>query len=298
MLKILCSLEFKKLLGLNIFLHSKNQKNLHLHAGMNLSAYIIVTLICTTQITAQLYGLTISGAGSLIPLILISLGSYLVLLFSLIGAGHKLFSQKGLSILHSMPISMKTVALSRLITQYVTNLILLMILFTPGMILYGIVSQQNFSYYLIMTLGIMGTPLLPLTLSLIVNTVMIIFSSKTNHPDKTQIVLSVLVTLIFFISPLIIKPLQFSSSDPDLVIAQVINTLPDRISYPPAKWINIAVSNNDFQGLAVFLAVSLAAAVCVTVIFCNYFDRICQTSSRQHSLSLPAPGSTVKFCAA
>lgn len=281
MLKTLVRLECKKILDYNVFRNSKHNKSIHCHSGMNLAAYIIVTVFFSLMIAGQTVGLTILGAGNLIPGVLILAGSGLTHLLSLFGIGQCLFSFSGLSMLRAMPVKSGTIALSRLLGRYVRSLLLVLALLLPGTILWGVLSGAEAGYYLIMVLGLPAVPLLPLALSALLGTGIMALSAGTRHPVGVQTLLTVLLMAAMLGISMLGSPIPDLTQDPEILAAQVLEQMP-RITavYPPAFWLGRAAVEGDLLCLAGFLGLSIGVFAAVAGILCRNFDRICRGLSR------------------
>ena len=153
MLRTLIVLECRRLLGIHVFLDSPKNSSIRRHTGINLAAYVLVAGILSLSIAGQTAAVVQLGAGTILPAMLVTAGSLMVLMVSVFGMGERLYSVHGLEILRAMPVRIGTVALSRMIAQYFWGLLLSVVLLLPAVLVSGILTRQNPAYY-----GISGSP--------------------------------------------------------------------------------------------------------------------------------------------
>ena len=274
MLKTLCHLECKKILGWNVFRNSQNQKNLHIHSGLNMAAYLILILFLCAYNALMVCALHLAGAGSVVPTILILTGTAIIFLISILDMGQNLFSQQGLSILHALPLPVETIALSRLLSQYIRSILLVLVILLPGTILYGVISSQKLIYYPVIFLGLLGLPLLPLALSVFLSTLIMVAASKTRNPSKTKTFLSVFFILLMLAAPIRENPLNYMNESPEELLVHLMDRFMEIRIYPPAQWVADSALTGRPQGLLLFLGISGLLFCTAAIFLCKKFDRI------------------------
>ncbi len=232
---ILTSLELRTLFGWNKFRHTRDKKEMKrylLLAGV--CAFLL--LLGIFYIVGLCFGLSYLGAGNLILAYLAFLASVIPLVMGIFRTGNTLFRVHGYSLLTAMPISTRTVILSRFLKLYIEDLALALLILLPGLLTYGIMEAPVWYVYPLSILLSVFLPLLPLCLSLFFGTAVLWISSRVKQKALVESALMVVLVLAVLIGSYF---LGMNGEDITLDqledLAQIAGEL-IKVVYPPATW--------------------------------------------------------------
>ncbi len=259
-IRTLLTLELRSLYGINKMRHTKDPKAKRRYRLLRV-AWGILLVMLFSYVGGLVYGLCMLGLSDLVPAYLVVLASLLILVFGLFTAGHRIFGQRGYDILSSMPIRSSSLVWSRFLGLYMEDLILTLAVFLPGFVMYGIAQTPTLLFYPMVLLTALLIPAIPLVLSILLGTLIFAASSRMKHKSLIQTLLSIAVVVGVMLLSFSTDGVKESFTPEQLAtLAQTIGTLLERI-YPPAMWLNAALTQSHLHGLALFALVSVALLI-------------------------------------
>ncbi len=293
-IKLLTLLELRSLYGINKYRHTKDKKEKRRYIALATASTLLIVMICF-YVGALVYGLCSLNLSDIVPAYLTMIAALLIFMFGIFKTGSTLFSPKGYDLLTSMPLRPMSVILSRFLRMYTEELLLTLLIFLPGTILYGICVRPNILFYLITLFGILLIPAIPLVLSTIFGTLVTAISSRMKHKSLTQTFL-MLVFLILILVGSFVMGNSAETYTPEVLTnfaATVGNTITS--IYPPAAWLGNIIVSQNIPALLLFLGVSiLPMSLTILTVSKNYLTisrRLFSTMAR-HSYQME----TLKTC--
>ncbi len=250
-IKLLSKLRLINLFGFNEARHCREKKRRARLIGM-LALYAFLALLMMFYVGLMCYGIAKIGAGDKIPLCLAVVSSLVVLGFTTLRVGPALFDLRDYEILISLPLRPTAVIVSRFLTMYISNAALTLCVLLPGMVVCGALLRPGFLYYPMMLLGSLLLPLVPMTVAMLLGTLVYMASSRMKRRNAAVLLLSVIAMAAVLVLPVLLARLQ-----PDRLILSV-RALFDRLRgfYPPAGWFGDAVAEGN---AALYLAFALGS---------------------------------------
>lgn len=283
-IKTLIRLELSNIFSLNVLRHTKNPKEkrkAYLMAGV----YGFLILLVFLYMGGMSYGLTLLGAGAVVPAYLIAIASIFIFFFGTFTAGASLFSRNGYDILCSLPVSRTAIAVSRFVRMYAENLVLTLAVMVPGMGVYAVLQQPNVGFYLTSVMGIFTVPLLPVAAAALVGALITGISSKMKHKSLVEAGLSILLVVgIFCLTP------GLAGMEGNIT-PEMLTALSDKVLealgtvYPPAAWLGTAIVTGNIMGCLGCAGVSAVGFLVVVAFVSLRFHSICRqlfSSSAKH----------------
>ncbi len=129
------------------------------------AVWFVLAVMLIFYVGALSYGYIQIGLGTVLPMYLITVSSLLIFFFSMFKAGSVIFQKNFYEILCSLPISQTAIVISRFLNMYVGNVLLAFAVMIPGMAVYAYFMPPGFSFYLLVVLGTLFIPLLPMTIA-------------------------------------------------------------------------------------------------------------------------------------
>ena len=149
-----------------------------------------------------------------ITAIVFGLGAIIVLFFGVVSMLNMLYFSKDTEFFMSLPVKPSTIFSAKFTVVYLLELFIVAIFLLPGLIALGAVTGQGALYFLIVILGILFAPAIPMLLaSLIAIPLMYLASYFKNKGALTSILILILFGGIFALYYLIIMQLQVGLGD-------------------------------------------------------------------------------------
>ena len=287
-IKILTKLELCNLYGRNVFRFSKDRKARKKSLGL-LAIWVLLLALLVFYVGGLAYGLICLGLEAVVPAYLITISSVLIFVFGMLKAGGIIFRKEGYDILCALPLSKGAVAISRLLSMYVEELLLALAVLLPGMAVYAWNLRPGVGFYLTGLLGIGSIPLLPMAASICIGVLITGISSRMRHKSLVAAGLSVFAVLGIMYGTSRLSAVE-GSIDPKMLknLSASVMALLGKV-YPPAVWLGRAITCGDVLcgllcavlSLAVFAAVAAGVALC--------FPKICQglySSAAKHNYQM------------
>lgn len=281
-IKNLAKLNLLNLYGLNVIKYSNNPKDKK-RLILLLCAYVLVALIALGYVGGLCTGLVMLGAADIIPAYLIMISSMIILMFGIFKAGPMLFNQKGLDILAAMPVSEKSIVISRFIRFYVENLILSVPVMVVGMAVYGWFIKPAPDFYLIGLAVSLFIPLIPLVVASVLGSIFSYVTSKVKHKSIVSTVLTIAVVAGTFVLP------NLFLGKEDLLTEDILRNYADLVMgiiadiYPPAVWMGNAMMGEGLLLFVGFALISSAAFALFVLIISAKFTEITSGLSQTYA---------------
>ncbi|MDD6208438.1 MAG: hypothetical protein PUB10_07975 [Clostridiales bacterium] len=235
---------------------------------------MLVLYVCSTS-----YGLCYLKMGSLVPAVLSMCVSVVVFMFTLFKAGPVLFDQRAYERQITLPVTVQAVIVSRFLSMYLTCLLLGLLVMLPGMVVYGVLEQPGFFFYLYGIIGCLFLPLLPLTAASVIGAVITGISVRWKKKKLVEIVLSLLaVCVLFFGSIWMSRMEETEMKDFFLHLADLLEKQIGTL-YPPAVWLSKAMVDGRIGELLLFLSVSFGCFLVFLFILQAFYEKICNCLS-------------------
>lgn len=272
-IRLLSKLQLCNLFGLNEFRHATDKKAKLKYIGMAF-LWLFVIAVLVVYIVGFSIGMAEIGVEEIIPMLLYTLVSIVMLVFTFLKAGNVLFSMKTYEMLISMPFYKSAIVVSRFINMYVTNLMLGVLVIIPGSIVYVIYEKPNALFYIVSLIALIFLPLLPLTIASIGGALITALSSRMKHRSIGEAVL-----MLLFVVCILAFSMLFGEQAESLDVLALLNMakmLENAIGgvYPPAAWFANALAGDMLSFvLMIFVPVIIFTVFAATV--GKYFQRIC-----------------------
>jgi len=272
-IRLLSGLQLCNLFGLNELRHAKDKKMKLKYIGMAF-LWLFVILVLVGYIVGFSIGIAEAGAGEVIPMLLYTLVSIVMLVFTFLKAGSVLFSMKTYEMLISMPFYKVSVVISRFINMYVTNLMLGVLVMLPGCVVYVIYEEPGAVFYVVSLIALLFLPLLPLTLASIGGALITALSSRMKHKSIGEVVLMTVFVVVIMFGSMIFG--EEAESQDVLVFFNIAKMLENMIAgiYPPAAWFADAIKG-DILSLILMIFVPMVIFAVFAAVCGKYFQRIC-----------------------
>ncbi len=260
---LLTSLELRSAYGINKFLHTRNKREKQ-RQGLIFGAYLLVALIIVFYVGALVFALCSLGLGDIVPSYLGAVAALLVLVFGIFTVGNTLFGKRGYDILFSMPIKTSSVVISRLAAIYIEDLILSGGVMLTGAVVFGIMQKPSPLFYIMALVGAILLPIIPLAVSVLFGTLVMLLSSKIKHKSIVQALFMLAVVVGVLLLSFGFQNAPERVSEEYLIsIAESTQDMLARL-YLPAVWLGEAMSGTSPWGLVwLFLLSCLLGAACI-----------------------------------
>lgn len=197
------------------------------------------------------------GLSDVIPGLMYTLVSILVLLFSIYKAGNVIFQLKSYEMLVSLPVSSAAVIISRFLTMYVMNLALSAITLLPMMAVYGYCIRPGAFFYVIMFLTMLLLPLFPMTLATAVGALILFISSKCRHKNIVNIILTLLLFIVIMVASMFTS--NFEPTDMEVLFQNFSGVMEEQMSriYPLSGLLMKSLKEADLWAYAKLCLISV-----------------------------------------
>jgi len=275
-IKLLTALNLRNIFGLNVFLHNKDKKSKG-RTYLLMAAWAVLIVMAAAYAGVLSFGLVQIGMGELVPAYLITIVSIVILFFGIFKAGPVIFSEKGYEMLNSLPLSERSIVISRFIRMYVENLLLSLVVMVPGLVVYAYLVKPDMNFYIVSAAAALLLPLFPITLAAAIGAAVTAITSKMKHKSIVSAFLSVLlvVAIVAVSGKLesfegkITEEMMLNFAD---IITQAIKSI-----YPPALFMGSAVIGEAYLDFLIWAAASMAVFALTIIIISSKFHVICES---------------------
>ncbi len=290
-LRSLLSIEMRSLFAINKSSKSKDKKAKKSSVGIAI-LYLLLIAMVFFYVGAFTYGLCAFNLHSIVPAYLLIIASVVILFFGVFTAGNRIFGKENYDILASMPIKSTSIVISRFIAMYLEYLILALVVMVPGVAVYGYLIKPSFVFYLLITVGTIFIPAIPLVICTLFGTLILTITSKMKHKN----ILSTIFMTGLAIGIILLSFLSDGSSVTAEQFTQTTQSISASINkiYFPATWFNLAINEFNLLYFALFVLLSLgvvAVTVCISALLFKFIINSLQNISAKHDYKIGAFGS-------
>ncbi len=281
-IRLLTKLSLYNFFGLNEFRFTKDSKKKTRYYLFAL-LWLLLLAMMGGYICALSYGLIYMDMGNLVPAVLVMCVSLVSFLFTMIKAEPVLFHKSSYESLIALPVTIRSIIVSRFLSMYFTNLLLGMLVMLPGMAVYGILQHPGLTFYLYGVLSVLFLPLLPLTLASMLGALIAGISSRWRRKNLVAILLTLLLVSAIMAGSLLMGQLEEEQLVTALQeIALMLETRVGR-SYPPALWVADAMVQGNAGAMFLFLGVSIGAFLLFLEALRPFYGKICSLLSAREA---------------
>ena len=284
----LVKLQLVNLYGVNVYRNLKDPKEKKKKFWLGI-AYIVVAIMMMSYIVGMSFGYVYIGLGDILPAYLIMLASLIILMFSIFKSGDIIFQKNSYDILSSLPLKNSSIVISRFIRLYVENLVLAFGAMVPAMVVFGVLIQPAWTFYVIGLIVTFFIPLLPITISVFVGAFILAVSSRTKHKNLVSILLSVVLIVAIMLGSMSLSAI---GEEIDIQALQnLLNMVLGLINsiYPPAVWLGQAMLTGDFLTCLACVCGGLVAFTIVMWMVSSNYTWICEglySTSAKHDYKM------------
>lgn len=228
------------------------------------------------------------NAPEMLPGLAILLAMVTALLFSVFQMLAALYFSRDTASMAYLPLTSRTVLAAKWTEVYVSELLFSLLIAAPAVVLYGIHYAADWTYYLRMVPVLLAVNCIPLTISLLLASILGRFTSLTRHKEVWVVLGTVLMLVVVLGLEWSILPKIPDDADTAFFAQMLIGVQPMLRSFiyafPPVAWAVDGIAGDWLQWLA-FLAVSIGgAALAIALVGGSYLD----TTLRQNEGSRKA----------
>lgn len=268
----LLKIHFLGYFGLNSAFHSKDKRE-----RSKLIMLIIVMIYCFVVIGLYSGGYSyaigtklneIGSVNSVIAIMMI-ISAVVSLFTTILKVNGFLFKFKDYDLLMSLPIDLKTIISSRILSMYLVNMVAILIIMVPAGIVYSMLSGAGLLFYILYLILIPFIPVVPIILGTVLGFLIALISSKFRHSNFIGIALF----LIAIVG--IIFTANYSTKDAsDIANVSVFIETSVSTYYPLTKLFMNAVCNYNFLSFILFIIISIAIAILFVKVISYKFKSI------------------------
>lgn len=260
--------------GLNAFSRklgsSKEKRKALLASGIVLLGISALAYTITLYFQIMADALEQIGYLEMIIIMAIMASTAMVFFTSIYKAQGSLFTSRDYDLLLSLPIKDSTILISKIINLLSLNWVFSAFILIPTSIIYFTrVGDLSWTYFLVLSFGVLLIPLIPVILASILAFFISYFASRFRYKNITIILGSILLTLGFMVS---------SYYTQDIIERIVLNSpsIMDMISkiYPPAAYLTKALVDLSLVDLLIFIVLSLLPFMAFILVFSRSFKQI------------------------
>lgn len=234
------------------------------------------------------FGLGFLGMAELIPGYAMTITSIITIAFTFLKTNGVLFGSRDYDMLMAFPLRTTTVITAKFLSMYLSNLCFACLVMLPMAVGYCIWMPFGSGTVLFWMLGILLTPLLPMTLAAMVGAVIAAIGSGFRYKVFVQMILS--VVLVVGIIAVSFQVQESALRDEEAFLLQIADmgaVLSDAIHgvYPLSAWFDRAMVNGDLAAFLLFAGVSLLTYATFALICGKYYGRINTALTSWHAAS-------------
>ena len=214
-------------------------------------------------------GLMLFDSLSLLPPMMISVVCIILLITTVLQVKGTIFGFKDYDMVMALPISTGGIVASRLIILYSINFVFLVILLLPMLLAYGLLAHPTALFYIYGFVSMLFVPLVPIVIASLIGTVIAYVASRFRRNNLLNIVL-IMGLLAAFMA------VSFQIEDSGEKLVELSRTLTAQVYdlYPLAKLYTLAVVEQDFLSLLLFIGVSVLAFAIYTILVKLVFKKM------------------------
>ena len=276
-IELLLRVQICNLFGINEARYGKRGKQRGARIAL-MCAMALVTLVLCGYVAGLCYALCAIGAGNAIPMLLALVTGVVVLMLTMFRAGPVIFDLHSYEQLISLPLRPTAIVISRFLRMYLSNAAMALAVLLPGTIVAVAMLHPGAAYCVMMLLGALVLPLIPMTIAMLLGALVYAISARMRRRSLAVIVLTLLMTLLLIAGSMLLSTVDDMD---DARVLGLITALVNRIGgfYPPAQWFGSCVTGGSIPGFLTLTAGSLAFFALVASAIGANFHRICAALS-------------------
>ena len=252
----------------NLFFHKRKKGTRGGMAGMLIAAAAI--LYVDAVYNWMLYSSVDPAHYYAVPQLLVTVGIVCVFMFGVNSAQGELFGFKDFDMLMSLPVSAESIFVSKISTFMILEYLYSALFVIPTMIIYGVMANASFVFYIFACIGFIFLPMLPAALaSLIALGIRKLTSKMKNKNFFNNLFQIILICAIFAFS--------FGMNGMnDAAAANMFISAADSITryFPFADWYVMGSIHANLFHLLLFCVLNLAAFAALIMLFSKSFVKI------------------------
>ena len=269
---VLLRLHMSDLWGINRLRHSEDKRGRRRLVGMTVLA-VVLTPIFILYIVGAAIGLAALGLTVYIPSVMALFSALLIVFTTFMKSSTLLFSGNDHDILNALPVSSRSILVSRVLTIYIHQLPFSLLMMLPALIVYAVFSHPSAIFYVFLLPLTLILPLIPIVLSSVVGAFLTWLGSHFRHKSFATAILSLLLFVALILGPMFLSYHAESileGGDLTALSEVMAASLENLIGiYPPAIWFSEALVGNVVS-LVYFLLVNVVVFVLFVVVLDRY----------------------------
>ena len=278
MLKPLCALELRNLLGWNVYRHTGDSKAKR-RWRMMAAVWTFLIGVVAFYSGALAYGLAYLGMTEAVIPYATVIASLMLFFIGVFQAGGTVFRRDGYDMLCALPVKSWEIVLARLLRFYFMFLGGAALVMLPGLGVYAVFTSPGWAFYPLALGGLLLSPLLPMSAALAVGAGITALTARMKGKSFVSALLSIAAVLAILYGSSQSYRLESFSLDALQALSGTVLTVLGRL-YPPALWLGDALTRQSILSYILFAAVSLGVFALAAGILSAMFRRICQALFR------------------
>lgn len=269
-LKLLTVLGMRSFLNRNEIRHTKDPKRKR-RAGLVTAAGVMLVLMAFTYVGLYVYALCLYGLEALALSWLFLIASVLVFAVGIFRTGGTIFNLRGYDVLGSLPLKDSVIVGSRFLCCYLESLLFTLCIFLPGLGTYAYMLRPGAAMLLRALLCIPFVPLLPLSLTVLLSTLIKFLSGKLRNRSLVETALTLLLVLGILLGETTLGQMGEELTTQELV--ELSSAVEQKIagSFPSCAWFSRFCVSGAFIELCKLIIVSLAVTAAILLLTVAFF---------------------------
>lgn len=254
----LLRIQLYELFGFNKLRHSKDKEEKRKGILFGMLAILVVIVVCGYSF-GMAYGYAYLGLKDMLPMIMMTTTSLLVLATTFFKSNGVLFGIKDYDLIMSLPVKKSTLIISRFLTMYILDLLFTIGVMIPTMVVCIMFGSGDILFYFLYVVSLFFIPLFPMVIASALGAIITLIASRTKYRSLAMILLSLAAILaVMFLS-------FQSGSISEEKLTQITALISEQMTklYPLAGWYHEALSHNNMVAFMGFLLVS----ICTFLVF-------------------------------
>ena len=267
---VLTKLQICNMFGLNEARFSRDQKKRKTVYSM-LVAYVLLAGVLIFYAAGLSVSFAMLGLSDVVPLYLAILAVGLAFGLTIFRAG-ALFNVKSYEKLAVLPVSQAAIVASRFLSLYIVIFLYTFIIMASGGIACGVLVCADVWFYFSMLTSSVFLPLLPMTVALVLGTILYAIVSKFKRKNLTHTIFALAVMIFAFAFPFFSDS---SQTDTEFLtdIAAMIFSVGEVLR--PILWFALGVKWSGIGYYFLFLGVSVAIFAAFAYVVGKFYKNIC-----------------------
>ena len=303
--RAMARLELINIFGINQIRHTKNPREKK-RRNMLVFTIAIVALLLPGYATAGAYAMSTLGFADKIPMLYFLMAFFLLLGLGMIKSRSRLYREKDLDMISSLPVRGIHVIGARILRMYVEGVLITLEILLPSMVIYGIKTGAGAALYLCILPDAIVLAILPTAISAWVGILIAAVIARSRHKVLAEILITVVLALGMFLSMSLLStkgtgdtnssvasqsteagkteekigaPKSEKELSEEEMKARMTETMKSALdtvedAFPPVRTMGEVLGKPDFAGLLIYAGISLAVMLLTTLVIGSLFFRI------------------------